>query len=871
MALVCRQCSRVNPEDAYYCYFDGAALAGRASSAGPINLGAQPFLSPFVFPSGTVCKNFDQLAMACQQNWKEGLSALREDHLGAFFNTIGRGDLARIAKEAAAFPDRNRGLDQLLGKLPSQTLEAPMLRVEPTEINLGQFSIGTDRTLDLSLENQGMRLVFGTATCDVPWLTLGGHSSKIFELTDELTIPIQIRGRSLRARLKQQEGHIAVESNAGSFLVTIKIEVPPIPFGDGVLAGAMSPRQIAEKAKANPNGAVPLFETGAVAQWFAANGLTYPVQGPTAPGTAGVQQFFEALGLAKPPKIDFDAKPIALNGLPGKTYDIPLTVSTREKKHVYAYATANVPWIDGRTVKPAGKSCTIVLKIAVPTKTGDALKANVTVHANGGQKLAVPVTISIVRRKKTVGSVTQEAPSAAFEAALAAAQAEALEANEEIAFAPVQPLEKIAAARSRLGLHVLPAVLLMLVLLGIVARDYYSANVDDVDPRELIALRIDWSARNEKDISNSLTFGLRDLTLPTEKKHLTFSPLGQTNSAVLMIDGQTRVVGRIQHGRLEGPLVTYKDKSRVATWLFPDDGISVTQTLQLIPGEPMEVSEGVFKRFYDTCLIRYKIANFDKKPHTVGFRFLLDTFIGQNDKPFFAIPGRSGLVKNIEDFHGKEIPEYIQAIENSDDLRNPGTVALLNLRLGDRLEFPSRVSLTQYPRVGLDDFKNEFEVAVHGEGAPAAKGKDTPRRTASRQIDDSCIAIYWKTEPLAAGRARDVGFTFGVSNLGGMAELTILNPGPVVQGTDFSLVALIADAQKGAEATLELPAGLELAAGSPAKIAVAPSTKDEAGKSQPSPATWVVRAPLAGRYTISVTSGGSTTQRVVTVRKTNIF
>ena len=104
-----------------------------------------------------------------------------------------------------------------------------------------------------------------------------------------------------------------------------------------------------------------------------------------------------------------------------------------------------------------------------------------------------------------------------------------------------------------------------------------------------------------------------------------------------------------------------------------------------------------------------------------------------------------------------------------------------------------------------------------------------------------------------------------------MAELTILNPGPVVQGSEFSLVALIADAQKGAEATITLPEGLQFASGTHASVAVASSTKDEAGKSHPSPATWVVRAPIAGRYTISVSSGGITTHRVVTVRKTNIF
>src|SRR4029079_4369603 len=100
MPLVCRQCSRVNPAEAYYCYFDGAALAGRAASDGPINLGTQPFPGPFVFPSGVNCRNFDQLATACQQHWKEAIGVLKDGFLGAFFGSIGRVDLARAAKEA---------------------------------------------------------------------------------------------------------------------------------------------------------------------------------------------------------------------------------------------------------------------------------------------------------------------------------------------------------------------------------------------------------------------------------------------------------------------------------------------------------------------------------------------------------------------------------------------------------------------------------------------------------------------------------------------------------------------------------------------------------------------------------------------------
>src|SRR6516162_1858693 len=160
MALVCAQCSRVNPPEAAYCYHDGAALAGRAG--GPINPGAAAFPSPFVFPNGQSCRNFDQLAMTCQQNWAAALDLLKQGFLATFFGGLGRVDLAVAAQEAAKFPDPDRGLDQLIGKLPTQVVEAPKLQVEPREINLGRLAMGADRTIELHLRNTGMRLLYGS-------------------------------------------------------------------------------------------------------------------------------------------------------------------------------------------------------------------------------------------------------------------------------------------------------------------------------------------------------------------------------------------------------------------------------------------------------------------------------------------------------------------------------------------------------------------------------------------------------------------------------------------------------------------------------------------------------------------------------------
>ncbi|HWY85130.1 MAG TPA: hypothetical protein VNX28_00315, partial [Gemmataceae bacterium] len=145
MTHVCRQCSRVNPPDAAFCYWDGVLLAG--GGGGPINAGSAPFPRQFIFPGGQVCRNFDQLATTCQQHWQAAVELLKQGFFASFLGGMGRADLAMTAADAARFPDADRGLDQLLARLPTQVLEPPKVKVEPSMVNLGVLPMGTDRKL----------------------------------------------------------------------------------------------------------------------------------------------------------------------------------------------------------------------------------------------------------------------------------------------------------------------------------------------------------------------------------------------------------------------------------------------------------------------------------------------------------------------------------------------------------------------------------------------------------------------------------------------------------------------------------------------------------------------------------------------------
>src|SRR6185437_9255802 len=89
MVQTCSKCSRANPVEAVYCYFDGFVLGGHSRNGGPVAVGAQAFAHPFVFPGGRQCRNFDELALASQEEWSAARDLLKQGYLGNFFGGLG--------------------------------------------------------------------------------------------------------------------------------------------------------------------------------------------------------------------------------------------------------------------------------------------------------------------------------------------------------------------------------------------------------------------------------------------------------------------------------------------------------------------------------------------------------------------------------------------------------------------------------------------------------------------------------------------------------------------------------------------------------------------------------------------------------------
>jgi hypothetical protein len=953
MPLVCRNCSRVNPPEAQYCYWDGAVLDGRAPAAGPIAVGAQPFHSPFVFPSGRQCRNFDQLVLACYSEWKEALELLRQGYLESFFGALGRADLASAAKQAMRAADPDRGLDHLLSKLPCSNREPPKLFAQPLEVHLGQINRSGDRRFELHVENQGMGLLQGTVACDdTAWLMLGegtGSPRKVFQCLNEFTLPVQVHGKALRAGNKTLEGRLTIESNGGSAVVVVRADVPVVPFPEGVLAGALSPRQIAEKAKANPKGAAPLFEKGAIAAWYESNGWIYPVQGPASSGLGAIQQFFEALGLVKPPVVEISETMIHLHGAPGAAVEHVLQISAQEKRPVFAHATTATPWLRIGRIILDGRTARIPVKVpAVPARPGEFLQGKVQVTANGGQRFNVDVALSIGGRisahvdRVSGGVLDMDQVLAAVPVLTAADVVSQVETVPEVVAVEEPPplkrrqdIQEVLPAtsikrsgrrsdsdidgdyRPRRGRekstggfakHLLPLGVLALVLFMTVAHDLWmiviqpSARGEDdntlLDPHPRVFLRFH-DQGDEVLKEPSMRFGLlaKDPSNPDRVKKLTFDEHGRSNNTVLLVDGQQFLFGEPNprdpslgfdlrdppgewvemKAKLEGQTAGRPRDGLASTWWLPGRRLRITQEAEIVPGAQ--------SRLLDTCLVRYTLENRDTKDHRVGIRFMLDTFIGDNDGVPFTIPGATDLCDTEMQFDRPErVPDFIQALEK-DDLRNPGTVAYLQFRIGANVESPSRVLLGGWPnpelrkpsppfrRKGIDGARAQLT----GWEVPdiSIKERMSILKDGRREIveaNDSAVTMYWGEQRLEAGKTRVVGFTYGLGSVdsresGGHLLLTV--GGRLVPQVEFTLTALVHNPQLGETLTLELPPSLE--ANEQQRTLTVPPVP--AGARRPdSPVTWRLRAAKEGKYELSVRSSTGAKQKLtVTIRVRGVF
>ena len=437
------------------------------------------------------------------------------------------------------------------------------------------------------------------------------------------------------------------------------------------------------------------------------------------------------------------------------------------------------------------------------------------------------------------------------------------------------------SARHR-WVHAIPLALLLVAVSGTCGRDlvYFfffrdsgTGTLSDVDPREVLRLSFDYNFEKKKvdpSLGHSMMAGLAAYEWEGgkkgDKKKLIYQETGQTNSVLVKIDGKDRIFGEtVKGGRyavmpknVSGPY-----PGKVCTFEFLPEHIAVTQEVKLVPGEPYEVSPGEYKRLLDTVLFSYKIKNESNQAREVGLRFLLDTYIGTNDGVPFTLPGQTGLIDDSIELKGDKVPDFIQVLEKS-ELRDHGLIAQLTLRLDKKLfEPPGRVLLTAHPEKKDADRKVKDIWDV-----PLASIKD---------VQDSCVVMYWEPAQLGPGQYRDVAFTYGLGNvaIGSAARLGLTVGGAMIVNSDLTVVALVADPQPDQKIEITLPPGLKLIGGSQSQTVPQSTGKAKDGKPLPSPVTWRVQATTEGSFNIVVdTRFGAesvTQQRRVTITRTRLF
>src|SRR5262249_12191851 len=188
---------------------------------------------------------------------------------------------------------------------------------------------------------------------------------------------------------------LTIVSNGGVAEVPVRLDLGVTAFPHSPFRGAAKPRELAEKMRANPRAAVPLLENGEIQKWVDANGWAFPTSGMQATGVAAVQQFFEGLGLSRPPDLYLTESEVHCFSLPPETIQRTVTLFTQSRKWVYGQVESDSVWLRVTTPTIAGpQQADIGFEVDSSLMYEGQLQTGyLTITANGGQRLTVRVTV----------------------------------------------------------------------------------------------------------------------------------------------------------------------------------------------------------------------------------------------------------------------------------------------------------------------------------------------------------------------------------------------------------------------------------------------------------------------------------------------
>jgi hypothetical protein len=213
---------------------------------------------------------------------------------------------------------------------------------------------------------------------------------------DQVSLFVETNGLAAK---KSYNGKLTVITNGGVAEVPVSFDLGVIPFHRPPFVGVSSPREMAEKMRTQPKAAVPLLESGDVARWFNANGWIYPASASMTRGVAVVQQFFEGMGLSKPPPLELSETEKHFVCCPPEVAQGQVTLRTSARKWVYASVDCDAVWLRVLTPDVSGpQQAVITFEIdSSLLDFGRVHQANILLMANAGQQMIVRVFVEVRR------------------------------------------------------------------------------------------------------------------------------------------------------------------------------------------------------------------------------------------------------------------------------------------------------------------------------------------------------------------------------------------------------------------------------------------------------------------------------------------
>ncbi len=141
------------------------------------------------------------------------------------------------------------------------------------------------------------------------------------------------------------------------------------------------------------------------------NGWNYPVAGASARGIGAVQQFFECLGLSRPPAVELSEREITFDCRSSAVQTGQVTLRTSARKWVYGEAESSVPWMRVITPSVSGSQKAVLAFEIDPAQLTDSrvCEGSLRVRANGGQRLEMIVRVNDFRPERSAARAPEPA------------------------------------------------------------------------------------------------------------------------------------------------------------------------------------------------------------------------------------------------------------------------------------------------------------------------------------------------------------------------------------------------------------------------------------------------------------------------------